>query len=167
MAMKPFLKDEIGATTDEIADWKEGQQGGRDRYRNDAYYGNKNRCKISVGEGKSPYKTSNFGERRDCHGPLLFPAIGKGGGSTSGGKSDSYFNQFGNRYSEERGMQLHMTRIRGGVLSKLDILPEGLCIYRIVQELCHDFCDVMPYDLCPHSVDSINLGFLYSQGLLK
>jgi len=36
MAMKPFLKDEIGATTDEIADWKEGQQGGRDRYRNDA-----------------------------------------------------------------------------------------------------------------------------------
>ena len=78
MAMKPFLKDEIGATTDEIADWKEGQQGGRDRYRNDAYYGNKNRCKISVGEGnKNLYKTSNFGERKDRHGFLVSQGRGR------------------------------------------------------------------------------------------
>ena len=77
-AMKPFLRDEIGATTDEIADWEENQQGVRDRYRNDAYYGNKNRCKISVGEGnKNLYKTSNFGERKDRHGFLVSQGRGR------------------------------------------------------------------------------------------
>jgi len=76
--MKPFLRDEIGATTDEIADWEENQQGVRDRYRNDAYYGNKNRCKISVGEGnKNLYKTSNFGERKDRHGFLVSQGRGR------------------------------------------------------------------------------------------
>jgi len=44
------------------------QRGGRDRYRNDAYYGNDDCCKIGVGEKKkSLYKTSNFGERKDRH----------------------------------------------------------------------------------------------------